>query len=130
MTLSAQQLAALKQALEKGLARLSKQQMGAWALSNPGPTKVRGCTCRREGAGHASAEGQRGEGLWRERPRGQQAGRPRPARSPLCLGAHRERGADRVSWGTQPPALPWPQVSTLHMLEPFVRAAKGPAKSK
>lgn len=33
-------MSALKQALEKGLARMSKQQMGAWALTNPGPTNV------------------------------------------------------------------------------------------
>lgn len=40
MTLSASQVSALKDALTKGLAKMSKQQMGAWALTNPGPTKV------------------------------------------------------------------------------------------
>ena len=41
MALNSAALAALKTALEKGLSRLSKQQMGAWALSNPGATNVR-----------------------------------------------------------------------------------------
>jgi len=147
MALNSTALAALKTALEKGLSRLSKQQMGAWALSNPGATNVRTGPSTRDalrafprarpasgGAGPLTHDGSGHRvatilitsrvhlSLARLARRGCGPSSPPPSPRPDA----RDGSLADPSW----PLSPDMQVSSLHMMGPFIKGAKNAPKKK